>query len=706
MNSVRFDAAADSLRRTSGDLLDYGKPYTVIFPINYSGSGHDSFRNAFVVTDGNNGYDQFYATSSHGARIFVNNTGSDTYTLAQNVWYWLACVRSSVTVAKMYIGNAAGDLLSMLSLTHGDMSSRAAATRMEFGGNVWSEWINAAFGPQFVWQRELTEDEIRAQFGRDEPVVDGVWGYYPVKPGAIIRDHSGNGRHHTVGGTLTEEAGPPIIGSPRPILIVGLPAVSGVDLLEIVGESIDLVDVGRRTASFTRRIADLIQASEAAVTAKALTRQIMSVMGIAETEHRFRSMIRRFAEIAGLFEQSLRFRHRMRFAVEAVDISDAPRRLKGMNRFMAETLGIAGSSLFRRSLARIAGNPISLSETLARARALARMVGESTGIAEAGRFRRALARIANQAIGVTESGLDVLATIGLELVRIINEASSLSEGSRRLAALLRNVRETIGAGETKGRFRAMVRTSLDAVQGSETALRARTLARRIGDAISLTETGLFRRTMTRIAGHAVGIAEAGLDVLVSISEELVRIANETLGIVEAKTRITGLLQWVMDSVAVTESRARARALARMATEGIQANETIIRARALVRRVAGMVGLDEAAGRLRSMTHRVIEVLQVTERVTDWLGSLLEALTAFANESLRIDEAAHRSSAMLRWLTENAGIGESFRRVRGLHRAIGEQMAVADASRNVLGGIVTELRNNFKGMWRAFFKRMG
>ena len=229
-NAVIFDASADSLRRTSGDLINYNAPYTVILPLLYRGSGDGVFRNVFVITDGNSAYDQFYVTSGHALRIFVNNNGSDTIALAQNAWYWLALIRSSVTVAKFYVADAGCNLVGQVSFTHSSMAGRVAMNRMEFGGNVWGEWISGSIGPQFIWQRELTENEIRSQFGRDEPVVDGAWAHYPVQPGVITRDLSGFGRHHTVGGTLTEEAGPPIVGASLPTKwLIPFAVAGGVD---------------------------------------------------------------------------------------------------------------------------------------------------------------------------------------------------------------------------------------------------------------------------------------------------------------------------------------------------------------------------------------------------------------------------------------------------------------------------------------------
>jgi hypothetical protein len=131
-----------------------------------------------------------------------SQTGSGSYAIAG--WNHFAMVRESVTLVKGYL-NGAPDA----TLAHPTVAGRAASTKMSLGqydgsGDRFDGRVQAVK----AWDVALNESQILSELVTYRPVhLFNIWAWWPMLPGSGERhlDYSGNGRHWTEVGTLSDE---------------------------------------------------------------------------------------------------------------------------------------------------------------------------------------------------------------------------------------------------------------------------------------------------------------------------------------------------------------------------------------------------------------------------------------------------------------------------------------------------------------------
>lgn len=135
-----------------------------------------------------------------GASNSFDTTG-DALTTGQA--YWLAVVRESATVLKVYIDGV---------LTHtltNDVSGRSAASGMFIGEYNFLPLDGRTWGHQ-IYTRALSAAEVAAQMAQHVPLdATSLWSWLPMVDDTVAEcalDYSGNGRDWTVNGTLAVEA--------------------------------------------------------------------------------------------------------------------------------------------------------------------------------------------------------------------------------------------------------------------------------------------------------------------------------------------------------------------------------------------------------------------------------------------------------------------------------------------------------------------
>lgn len=210
--SVRFDAASDRLLRTT-DLLDYNSPYTLMFWV-YLAADQDAITVPAAMFRDTGNVDDI-RTLADGVTIGVRSralgvggtiSGS---ALALNTWYHLAMVRESATSLKLYVDGVL-DATATQSI-----SGRNTILRMELGAESSADIgpMNGRVAGIKAWSVGLTQPQVaNERFTLIPRRLANPYAWWPCFPGITdrLRDYSGNGRNWTEGGTLTDEAGPPV----------------------------------------------------------------------------------------------------------------------------------------------------------------------------------------------------------------------------------------------------------------------------------------------------------------------------------------------------------------------------------------------------------------------------------------------------------------------------------------------------------------
>lgn len=210
--AIRFDAAADRLLRTS-DMLNYNATYTFAGWFYLSVDTNDfavmfSLNDDAVATVRDN-----LATNNDGTtlRVSLHNgvtaqgvTGSN---LSTATWYHIAMVRANATSCTAYLNG-------VLNITNTlDCSGRVANTRMEVGAiDSRNEFpLNGRCAGLKAWTAPLSAGELALEMSGVCPVrLNDLYAWWPCLSNATrAQDYSGNGRHWTEAGTLTNEDPPP-----------------------------------------------------------------------------------------------------------------------------------------------------------------------------------------------------------------------------------------------------------------------------------------------------------------------------------------------------------------------------------------------------------------------------------------------------------------------------------------------------------------
>jgi hypothetical protein len=208
LGAVRFDDAADELRRTTNlppiggftmmgwfKVMGDGHAYST-----FLGLGDTSSSNAYVVQMCcGNGWRQLEVWTGASSAMGPN--------LALNTWYHLA-----LTVAGSGAGQVNAYLNGALALT---LSGNASVSSLRFsiGNDAHGEWLDGSAASVKVYDAVLTQAEIASEMGQATPVrTANLNSWYPLASAATaMSDASVNGRTLTLAGTLLDDvAGPPI----------------------------------------------------------------------------------------------------------------------------------------------------------------------------------------------------------------------------------------------------------------------------------------------------------------------------------------------------------------------------------------------------------------------------------------------------------------------------------------------------------------
>lgn len=225
--AVRFDAAGDRLLRTT-DLLNFNAAYTwmgwffvSVDRNDYSDLMSLNISGAFATSD-------YCQLGMNGTTLEIGVNGSDSAgtNLSTGTWYHIAIVRASSTSLTCYL-NGAVDITNTTNI-----GARSSVNRMEHGGvgTGNADPFNGRVVASKAWSTNLSAAEVAREMRTYRPQrTDSLYAFWPMRPGATerTRDYSGRGRNWTEGGTLSDEADPPLAWGGRVYIIGSAPAGGG-----------------------------------------------------------------------------------------------------------------------------------------------------------------------------------------------------------------------------------------------------------------------------------------------------------------------------------------------------------------------------------------------------------------------------------------------------------------------------------------------
>lgn len=210
--AVRTNASGEYLRRTANlpALNAYsmsGWFYLVARPA----SGAFGTFLSFDKGAGPDGYHALAISMPGGTPTFIVETNGNTAGTgtvpALNAWHFMAMTSNGTTVVA-YHCTAVG-VWQSFSVAH----TTFTPTGLFWCNDGFDDWSDARVSQMRAWDAVLTQDEIKAEAWRSRPsrfANLNLW--CPGMPGATerLRDYGPNARNLTAGGTLTDEAGPPL----------------------------------------------------------------------------------------------------------------------------------------------------------------------------------------------------------------------------------------------------------------------------------------------------------------------------------------------------------------------------------------------------------------------------------------------------------------------------------------------------------------
>ena len=204
--SIRFDNAADTLYRTAN--VPSGNFTVSMMVRGVAGAG--SYRSFLTIGDVSNDYNWWGVNSGNAFTIWdeaSERAAGGTFSL--NTWYHIVITLSGTTASLYYRAWGAASYASISGTV-----LAAARPQIAYGNDVFDEHLNGRMAVVKLWDGAvLTSGEFSRERLSVQPLrFTNLSAWYPMFPGAgeRNRDYGQNGRDLTVGGTLTDEAGPPI----------------------------------------------------------------------------------------------------------------------------------------------------------------------------------------------------------------------------------------------------------------------------------------------------------------------------------------------------------------------------------------------------------------------------------------------------------------------------------------------------------------
>jgi hypothetical protein len=226
--AIRFDATGDQLHIPFALL---NNPYTVTgwFKISVD---RNAASGLIGIDDNGLSVGDFYFADNDGVSLILYSfdTSANGSVLTVGEWYYLSIVRTSATQLLAYIGTPTAAAILDATVNHGSVAGRSTGMDLAFLNMAYNNdgvWCNGVCGALKVWLAALTADEIKAeQFSILPRRISNLYRAWPCFPGATerVRDYGVNAGSLTAGGTLTDEAGPPVPwqvwAPPQPIFVV------------------------------------------------------------------------------------------------------------------------------------------------------------------------------------------------------------------------------------------------------------------------------------------------------------------------------------------------------------------------------------------------------------------------------------------------------------------------------------------------------
>ena len=204
----RLNGSSQRLTRTSGPLLNYNLPYTLMYYIYVTSVSTNQYLVGLAQDESFGTQMDLVLINLSALKFKVNGTDAAGATLQNNTRYHITQARESGSSATLYIN---GELTATNTTSVG--TSRTAVATMMCNGYGGIDFGNFRLDRMKAWQRLLNPAEIRAEMRSVTPIArTSLFGFWPMLPGAGNRgrDWSGNGYHWTEVGTLADEEPPPI----------------------------------------------------------------------------------------------------------------------------------------------------------------------------------------------------------------------------------------------------------------------------------------------------------------------------------------------------------------------------------------------------------------------------------------------------------------------------------------------------------------
>ena len=194
-------------------------------------------------------------------------------------------------------------------------------------------------------------------------------------------------------------------------------------------------------------------------------------------------------------------------------------------------------------------NTIGLTEDVNHVRTLSKTFSDSVGITDVKNRLRSQVRNLDEIVGVTEVKSRLRA-----LLRNFSDTVGLTVSENHNIGLARNINEIVGATESFNRLRNQIRNIPEIVGVIDTTTKIRGIWKNISDIVGLSsiankaEPSLFEYTLED--GSGTLYLEDGTGNYVQ--EAPVKVFNETVGIVETKSRLGVLFRWISETVGLSE----------------------------------------------------------------------------------------------------------------------------------------------------------
>jgi len=256
--AIRFDNSSDRLLRTSNQPAT-NADWTITFWV-YLVSDLNDFSNFMYLGQNNYSGDYLYiGTDANGTTVLIDIAATtDTGTsLATGTWYHIAVVHNDGNSVTVFLDGVSDATVANTPGQNDRWEFGAVGTSNFDRGNIRIANIHRYDGLQLS-TTQISQDmrSIKPQFW------DNLAAWWPTFPGVgeRVRDYGPNGWDFTEGGTLTDEAPPPLSwGSAAAMLIPTIPVSEGPVQVD---ETYEITFIASRTATAMHEIDFVVSRAE------------------------------------------------------------------------------------------------------------------------------------------------------------------------------------------------------------------------------------------------------------------------------------------------------------------------------------------------------------------------------------------------------------------------------------------------------------